>query len=133
MPFHTLYSVTAEVYSLVKAFISPAFCMFGWLILSRAAAKHLHSYVYWFLPSMIGTTLSTVGILVDLFLNYLALRDYALITASYFLFLAAIPFHIVSVVRLWKTISGLPAFSGELPQQDIAAQDAGVWPPAPRR
>ena len=57
MPFHSLYSATAEVYSLVKAFMSPTLCLFGWLILSRAAAKHLHSYVYWFLPAMIGTTL----------------------------------------------------------------------------
>ena len=78
-------------------------------------------------------TLSTVGILVDLLLNYLALRDYALGTASYFLFLAAIPFHLVSVVRLWKTITSLPPSGGELPPQDSAVQAASVWPPSPRR
>ena len=133
MPFYSLYRVSAEIYLLAKAFATPTVCILGWLLLSRAAAKHLHSYVYWFLPSLIGASLNVVGLLLETYVNFYARRDYSLITVVYLVYLAAVPFHIVSFVRFWKTITALPLGVGEQPQADVAEQDEGVWPPPPRR
>lgn len=132
MPYYPLYRVSAEIYLLTKAFATPTVCLLGWLLLSRAAAKHLHSYVYWFLPSLIGASLNVVGLLLETYINFYARRDYGLITVVYLVYLAAVPFHLVSFVRFWKTITALPSSSGEQPPVQLE-QDAGVWPPQPRR
>jgi hypothetical protein len=130
--FHTLYYVTAESYMALRSLVTPSLCVRGWL-LGRAAAKRLQSYIYWFLPSLIGTSISAVGLLLEAFLTHFARRDYALATAIYFLYFAGVPFHLVSFARLWKTITGLPPSSGEQPPQTVSPeQDESVWPPHPR-
>ena len=133
MPFYPLYRASAEIYLLTKVLATPTICVLGWLLLGRAAAKHLHSYVYWFLPSLLGASLNVVGLLLEAYVNFYARRDYGLITVVYLVYLAAVPFHLVSFVRLWKTITKLPPSSGGQPQWNNAEQDAGVWPPQPRQ
>jgi hypothetical protein len=134
MLYYPLYRASAEIYLLAKVIVAPTICLLGWLLLGRAAAKHLHSYVYWFLPSMIGASLNVAGLLLETYLNFYARRDYALITAVYMIYLAAVPFHLVSFTRLWKTITALPPGAGEQPPpRGSTEQDESVWPPQPRR
>ena len=126
------YHNIAEVYLLVRILVSPLLCLFGWLLLGRAAAKHLQSYVYWFSPSVIGASISAVGLLLEAFASFYARRDYTLFAGVYLLTLAGLPFHLVSFVRLWKTISALPPSTGDTPPRPVE-QDEAVWPPQPRR
>ncbi len=131
MHYYPLYRMSAEFYLLTKAIVTPTFCILGWLLLGRAAAKHLHSYVHWFRPSMIGASISALGMLLDVWVDFYARRDYALIASVYWIYVAAVPFHLVSFARFWKTITKLPPSSSEQPQHQ--EQDASVWPPQPRR
>ena len=116
---------------MVGALVSPSLCILGWLLLGRIVSKRLHSYIYWYLPLVIGSSFSAIGVLLQMFIEYFAPRDYALATCTYLLYVASVPFHIVSFIRLWKTVTALPPSSGEQPQYQ--EQDAGVWPPPPRR
>ena len=132
MPYYPLYRASAEAYLWAGAIVSPIFCVLGWLLLGRAVGKRLHTYVHWFLPLMIGSSLNAIALLLTAFLRSTHSRDYALGCIVYLLPLAAIPFHVVWLVRLWKTITNLPPSSGEPPPVQLE-QDAGVWPPQPRR
>lgn len=127
-----LYHNVTEIYSLLRIVVTPTICALGWLLLGRAAAKHLHSLVYWFLPAMIGASLGTTALLLEAYVSYYARRDYALATVVYLLYIADVPFHLVSFVRLWKTITRLPLSPGDTPLRE-ADQDETVWPPQPRR
>ena len=82
---------------------------------------------------MIGTSLGTSGLLLEAFVSFYARRDYTLFAVTYLLFLAGLPFQLVSFVRLWQTISRLPPSSGETPSIHTIEQDKSVWPPQPRR
>ena len=133
MLYYSLYRTSAEAYLWTGAIASPILCVVGWLLLGRAVSKRLHSYVHWFLPFMIGSSLSAAALLLTAFLRSTHSRDYALGCVVYFLPLAGLPFHIAWLVRLWKIITRLPPSSGEQPQWNNAEQDAGVWPPPPQR
>ncbi len=145
MPFYPLYRATTEMYMLVSVLVSPLLCVLGWLLLGKIISKRLLSYAHWYIPAVIGSSLSAASVLLIAFLRYFAahdyvlasaayfLHDYVLASAAYFLVVAGVPFHIVSFVRLWKTITALPPSSGEPPQWNNAQQDEGVWPPQPRR
>ncbi len=133
MPYYPLYRATAEIYLMAGALVSPSLCIFGWLLIGKIAGKRLHSYTYWYLPLVIGSCFGAVGVLLQIFIELFAPHDYALATGVYLLYLASAPFHIVSFVRLWKTITKLPPNSGEQPQVEYQKQDEGVWPPPPQR
>jgi len=133
MPFYPLYRATTEMYMLVSVLVSPLLCVLGWLLLGKIISKRLLSYAHWYIPAVIGSSLSAASVLLIAFLRYFAAHDYVLASAAYFLVVAGVPFHIVSFVRLWKTITALPPSSGEPPQWNNAQQDEGVWPPQPRR
>jgi len=126
-----LYRAVAEIYLMVGTFTAPLLCILGWFLLGKIISKHLRSYAWWYLPSMIGSSLSAITYLLTALLRYIHSRDYALGSAVYLLNLASVPFYIVSFVRFWKTVTRLPV--GTQPQTDISEQDAGVWPPQPRR
>ena len=133
MPYYHLYRTSAELYLLIKAIVTPTFCILGWLLFGRAAAKHLHSYVHWFLPSMIGASISAIGMLVETYVDFYARRNYVLIAVVYWIYVAAVPFHLVSFTRLWKTITSLPPSAWKPPPVQNMEQDASVWPPQPQR
>ena len=133
MPYYPLYRASAELYLWAGVLVSPVLCIFGWLLLGRAARKHLHSFVYWFFPAMIASSLLVTGLLLTAFLRITYSRDYALGTFVYLLSLAGVAFQVVSFVRLWKTITAMPPSAGEQPPVQNLEQDAGVWPPQPRR
>ena len=133
MPYYPLYRASAELYLWASVSAAPILCVLGWLLLGRAISRHLQSYVYWLLPFMIGSSFTAAALLLTAFLRATHSRDYALGSIVYLLPLAGLPFHIVWLVRLWKTITALPPSSGEQPQAQIREQDAGVWPPQPRR
>jgi hypothetical protein len=128
-----LYHAVAEIYLLVGTFTAPILCILGWLLLGKIISKRLRSYAWWYLPSIIGSSLSASTYLLTALLRYFHSRNYALGTAVYFLNLAAVPFYIVSFVRFWKTITGLPPGTGEQPPFNSTEQDESVWPPQPRR
>ena len=132
MPYYPLYRATTEMYQLVSVLVSPLLCVFGWLLLGRIISKGLLSYAHWYIPAIIGGSLSAALVLLIAFLRYFAAHDYVLASAAYLLVVAGVPFHIVSFVRLWKTITHLPPSSGE-PVAQTLEQDAGVRPPQPRR
>ncbi len=132
MPYYPLYRASAELYLWASAFVSPVLCVLGWLLLGRAIHKHLQSYVYWLLPLQIGSSLTALALLLTAFLGATHSRDYALGCVVYLLPLAGLPFHVVWLVRLWRTLTSLPPSVGEPPVQNME-QDAGVWPPQPRR
>ena len=131
MLYYGLYRFSAEAYLLAGALVSPVLCVLGWLLLGRAVSKRLQSYVYWFLPLVIGSSFGAAGVLLQVFLDFFARRDYALGAAVYLLYFASVPFHITWFVRLWKTISALPPSGGGQPQH--LEPSADVWPPPPRR
>lgn len=132
MPYYPLYRASAEMYLWIGAFVSLLLCVLGWLLLGRAASKHLYSFTHWFLPSVIGGSFIAAALLLTTVMRLTSSRDYALGSVVYFLSLGGLPFHIVSFARLWQTITALPPSSGEQPPMQLE-QDAGVWPPQPRR
>lgn len=133
MPYYPLYRATTEMYMLVNVLVSPLFCVLGWLLLGKIISKRLRSYAHWYLPTIIGGSLSAGAVLMIAFLRYFGTHDYVLASVAYLLVIASVPFYIVSFVRLWKTIAALPPSSGEQPQVEYQEQDASVWPPQPRR
>lgn len=133
MLYYSLYRVSAEAYLWIGATVTPLLCVLGWLLLDKAISKHLHSFVHWFLPFMVGSSLSATAFLLTAFLRATHSRDYALGSVVYLLPLAGFPFHIVWLVRLWKTITALSPSNEEQPPRQPLEQDAGIWPPQPRR
>ncbi len=133
MPYYPLYRATTEMYLLVSVLVSPLLCVLGWLLFGKIISKRLRSYAHWYLPTIVGSSLSACSVLLIAFLRYFATHDYILASAAYLLVVAGVPFHIVSFVRLWKTITALPPSGGEQPQVEYQEQDASVWPPQPRR
>ena len=133
MLYYSLYRASAEVYLWTGAIASLILCILGWLLLSQAAGKRLHSFVHWFLPSMIASSLLAAGFLLTAFLSFTHSRDYTLGIFIYLFSFAGVAVHAVSFARLWKTVTALPPNTGEQPQWNNAEQDAGVWPPPPQR
>ncbi len=134
MPYYSLYRASAEMYLWASAFVSPILCVLGWLLFGRAISKRLQPYVYWLLPFMIGSSLTAIALLLTAFLGATHSRNYALGCIIYLLPLAGLPFHVVWLVRLWKTITALPPSAREQPPQTVSTeQDESVWPPQPRR
>ncbi len=128
-----LYRTIAEVYLLVSIVVAPLLCILGWVLLGKAFSRRLHSYIRWYSPLMIGTSLTTSAVLLEAFVSYYDRRNYGLRAGVYLLTLAGLPFHLVSFVRLWQTISRLPPSPGETPPLTSVEQDETVWPPQPRR
>ena len=128
-----LYRISAETNLLVTAVLAPILCLFGWLLLGKLQSKNLLSYISWYRPAIIAGTLTAMAVLLETFATFFARRDYLLISAVYFFSLASVPFHIISFVRLWKTIAALPDGVREQPWTIQPEQDEGVWPPQPRR
>jgi len=128
-----LYRNIAEIYLLVSVVVSPILCILGWVLLGKAFSRRLRSYIRWYAPLMIGTSLTTSAVLLEAFVSFYARRDYTLLAGVYLLTLAGLPFHLVSFVRLWQTISRLPPSPGDTPPTHTTDQDETVWPPQPRR
>ena len=127
------YRDTAAVYLLISVVVSPIFCILGWVLLGKILSRRLSAYAGWYAPLAIAASLSASAILLEAFVSFYDPRDYGLRAVIYLLLLAGLPFHIVSFVRLWETISRLPPSPGGAAPVREAEQDETVWPPQPRR
>ena len=127
------YHDTATAYLYISIVVLPLLCLFGWLLVGKILNRHLHAYAHWYVPAVIGTSFGTSGLLLEAFGSFYDRRDYTLFAVTYLLFLAGMPFQLVSFVRLWKIISALPPSPGDAPPVREAEQDETVWPPQPRR
>ena len=126
------YRDVAEAYLLIGVVVSPIFCILGWVLLGQILSKRLSGYAAWYTPLAIAASLSASALLLEAFVGYYDPRDYGLRAGVYLLTLAGVPFHLVSFVRLWKTISRLPPSVGDSPPTSMTEQDESVWPPQPK-
>lgn len=125
------YHDTAEAYLFIKIVVSPLLCIFGWVLLGKVLNRRLNSYAHWFAPAVVAASLSVGGVLLESYISFYDRRNYILAAAVYLFYFASLPFHLVSFVRLWQTISRLAPSPGKAPVREVE-QDETVWPPHPR-
>ena len=126
------YRDTAAAYLYISIVVLPILCLFGWLLVGKILSGRQHAYARWYVPAMIGASLGTSGLLLEAFVSFYDRRDHTLYAVTYLLFLAGLPFQLVSFMRLWKTIPALPPSTGDTPLVGVAEQDETVWPPQPK-